>query len=74
MEDLEFEEHPSEFLRYRRGANALSSVFMKKNLLVFFFIYAQQHKEERERERYAEGLLYCCIGKRSLAVNLNFVN
>lgn len=50
MEDLEFEEHPSEFLRYRRGANALSSVFMKKNLLVFFFIYAQQHKEERERD------------------------
>ena len=50
MEDLEFEEHPSEFLRYRRGANALAGVFMQKNLLVFFFFYICPAQRERERE------------------------
>ena len=69
MEDLEFEEHPSEFSRYRKGANALASVFMQKNLLVFFL-----YMTSTKRERNAEGLLYCCIGKRLLRVNVNFVN
>lgn len=69
MEDLESEEHPSEFLRYRRSANALARVFMQKNLLVFFL-----YMPNTKRERNVEGLLYCCIGKRSLRVNVNFVN
>ncbi len=46
MKDLEFEEDPSEFLRYGRCAKALFSVFMQKKKSSCVFCYTLSTERE----------------------------